>query len=1746
MISADGFAHSPNPQSGGNAKVEISGENLENIRVLFEQGQTRRAFDLARSFGPLQCWQGTRARVLAGRIAADLGAPRLAHALQIRAHRDNPTDPQARAFFAASILERRGPLEAWLALREFSDPSSDNATSGDAAEYLLSLRARVAAIWRDFETANRWLERAKQISPDSAWLAVEESFILEQEDRYEECLAAARRSLQLRPWYRPAVLATTHALQLLDRDEEALAILVESVRHIESVVVHLRLAALQNNLDRHAEAEETLQAICRFSPILEKDERDWLAVQRTLTAYRGGDFQKAVCLARVVSHSSVRKLAEKLAVPVPVLQRVRLPIAFVRQHHVTCSPATLAALSGFWRKPAEHLAIAEEICYDGTPAHSERNWAEQNGFLAREFTVTWDSAVALLERGIPFALHTVAVRGGHAQAVVGFDELRQTLLIRDPFHYFEVETEAEELFQRFRASGPRGMAMVPRERAELLDDLKLPDAEWYDQLHALHRALAAHRREVASALLERMQAAKPAHRLTLTAQRALAVYDANAPMQLESIDGLLTQYPDDGPLCLAKLGCLAELGRRQDRLAFLESICQRPDCDPVFWREYAAELSVDGRRDHEFRRWLRRSMRGRYADAAPMMLLAESWWREQRFDESLELLRSSACLTELQEAPALRYFSAARWCERTDEALRFLRQRVRRWGIKSFLPVATLFRAYAQLDELPQAFAVLDQQLRRCPEDGDLLLFAADVHVRFGKLPEAKDFLERAAPRVRRQQFLRVAAELAELRGEPAQALECLREILAHEPLALDAHQSTARLLAQTSGRAAVVAHLEAACERFPHHVGLRQLWIAWMHDQGARATERVLRQMAELHPDNGWVQRELALALAVQGRLSEALIKARQATHLEPAHPQSHYVRAQLFAQLGDDAAARESFQEALRLGIEDGAAIQRLLDCSHTPRERADVLAFVASELRRQPTFGNALLLFREVARLHWPAEQLVDYLRDQLRDRPTQWQTRAALVYQLTEMNQSDEALSLAREATERFPLILEPWLVLAFVQRVRFDPTGESATLKQLVRLYPHDSTAATRLADFHARTGDFAEAKAVAERACALNPLDPRSGMMLADILWRTGERDRAVEKTLYVLRLNSEDDWPWRMLSAWAADLGRAQLATTQARELVTRRKDEARPWLRLAFALANENQLAEALDAIEEALSRNPRLVEAYDAKAMLLCQLNRHDDALDACRADCWNGRVPVELQFRSAWTMAHRGNLPRAIAELRQLLERHSGFWAGWRDLADWCWRRGDESGALAAIAEMFRLAPLDPQAYCFRAEIRKKRRDREGAKEDFQHALKLDPTFAPAAAGLFDTQMTDDEIDAAAVTLKLLQQQIGGKLASECAARLEARRAKQESDNRALEHLRRTSRGGDEFKEAAARLRELCLDPTADPAALDAAFRKLENTGNYDEANQIIKEALANQRVNPEVGALWVRSKVARRQWGLSTRLDELMKTNAGAGRRAVMAYARALGVNKRKKSLRYLLKDHGEWLRSEPEGWACVGLALSATGESRRFLEWMAEWREQPSAGQDVFAVYVQALRTKGRDRTATEVARAALSRPRQGDAAFYQLTLWCGIEAALAGNTREARAALREVVPETMSMAFRRIHRLTRSVIEVQSAPHADLAVAQKSALKRVQLAYADLRFFRAGRAARRIFRRGLRRMSIDGRNPKPVLWSYWRLYGFCVLVVLTLPGIALLLTFVPWLFLPLVAGVYVGWKRRCEQMSNE
>src|SRR5438067_1792629 len=199
--------------------MDIAPTDLARIRELYGQGRYRAAYDVVAGLGPLRGWAGTPARLIGGRLAIQLGAPSLGRQLHAAAFRATPAYPEAIYYHARYRLERFGPFATWQFLRKHPDWS--DAPPELHADWL-ALQGFVAARLRDFDRAERWLNRADAVAPNRPWPAVERASAYELADRLDDALVSARRSLELHAWFRPGVQAVAHILLRLGRENEAL------------------------------------------------------------------------------------------------------------------------------------------------------------------------------------------------------------------------------------------------------------------------------------------------------------------------------------------------------------------------------------------------------------------------------------------------------------------------------------------------------------------------------------------------------------------------------------------------------------------------------------------------------------------------------------------------------------------------------------------------------------------------------------------------------------------------------------------------------------------------------------------------------------------------------------------------------------------------------------------------------------------------------------------------------------------------------------------------------------------------------------------------------------------------------------------------------------------------------------------------------------------------------------------------------------------------------------------------------------------------------------------------------------------------------------------------------------------------------------------------------------------------------------------------------------------------------------
>ena len=1627
-------------------------EALPEILALYDEGQCLDAWTIAQRFGPIDQWPSVEAKIVGGRLVRHLGAPRLSSLLHLRcfrAHRENAT---AQYYHLYRVHERRGALVAWLERQRFGAPPGDDPEA--VADYHGQCAQLLGAL-RDFERAEQQLALSRAAREARPYWYVERTSLSLLQDKYLDGLNWAQEGLSRYRRYPPLITFPADCLQLLGRSDEALEVLRTALQESQSslVIGYLIRLLMQRRL-----FDEVPSALSRFeelAPLIEPEGKKWLISARADVAMYRGDYAKAMEYIEQLDNPYHKRIGENLRAFLDDPQRgtprhVEMPVPFVRQHHMTCAPATLTAISQFWNRPAEHLSVAEEICYDGTPDYSERNWANTNGWKTKEFRVDWSSARAVIDRGIPFTLTTSDVAAGHLQAAIGYDEPTRVLLVRDPTVHDTLEINVHDYLENQASTGPRGMAMVPLEQASVLDELDLPDSEQYDLYHEVQVALDRHDRANAAEWHQRMVAKHPTHRLTHTARRAIAGYDDNAREDLAATDALLALFPNDQRLVINRLKCLRQISTRAERLAWLETAAANPLSDALLWLEYAIELRADDRCIPAALDQIRRAMRRRPDNPDAIRLLADTYWQLGRHVDATELYRFAACLSPMREDFAQAYCAACRWLRQPETGLAFLRARYEQMGAQSGHPSMSLFNALEDLERGDEAFTTLEAAIERRQDDGPLRLFAAMKYAQYGRADAARFHLEAARGAVKHVAWLAEAAREARLRGDHEEALGRWREILEVRPLDLEAHRMTALLLSSTATREAAIEHLQNYCSAFPHHAGLQRLLYHWRANDPAAMREAVLRKMIDIDRADAWAVRELAVNLTHQARFDEALASSNEAIALDAHHPAGHAVKGHVLKAVGRFTEAAECYRAAVTSAAAATDAIQGLLDVSGEKlQDRIAALEFVQAQLASQPMVGDGVLSFRALARGVLTPAELLASLRRLSEQRPDLWQADAALVRHLTEMGGEnvDEALAIARRLTERLSTTAAVWFELSLVHRARLEPEDEIAALARCRDLSPEWIEPIQHMADALERAGRPNETRQLFEAAIKRAPLAPELRIRLAMLMHREGEKDRAIETVRHTLLVNPDFDWAWQVLADWSNAGGRDAIEQTLnfARAFTESRPREVSAWLRRAELALRVNQPEEALAAVEEAIAVNPQHVESHDVHAIVLTRLRRFRAAEEACHPAILAERAPSMLEGRAAWVDAQRGDMRHAIERMHAVVEHARDYTWGWSQLVEWHAAQNQLKQAADAAERWAWLAPTYIVPLGWLGDLKQRAGDVAGAKKVFQRAMRLEPDYLFAGMRFFGIQKDERSFEDAARTLEILRPYLRGEDLEVALIELDAAQSKLDSTLH--------------------RIQALCRSPAVDVTALANAIDAVVRPSWFKPLERAIRGVLGEGTSNSGTPWVWARVRIKRNRLG-GLRAYRGLVGKGDAGKNAMYALITAIGERAKKRGVSLFARWYLDWhialivlcsreWRNDDELWGKIGYALLCRNRQHFVSLWMRNWRRRPGAESWMLQNLTLALLGLGRDREALAVLRHIVSTFSAKADIGYRLKLWGALSVALDNELDVADRLLHETPPDAVPPNDLPVRRLAAAFVEIRRAPaRTPLTSEQRQALE--------------------------------------------------------------------------------------------
>lgn len=1333
--------------------VAAHDENLERISALYDQGLYRQALDVGETvWGPVRLWQGLPARLLGSRILSQLGLFRASCAMVLSCWRKESRTFDLCYAYVRTLYNLRGPYagrKAMLALQ-----GGLQASANEMARWQ-GLTSVIHAAFRDWERAHACVDEAMRLSSEPDDYQFERAWLFEAQDRYEEALDALARVPTPTPSRERLVLQSrSRLLEITGQQEEMLAILMQSFDRFESVDIGMRLHHFLIEREQFDEADACLARVRALVPDGEKSVSEDVAIARANSCYRRGDRVGTLEALAPVRGYYFRQVRDSLAAADDTRSRVLLSVPFIRQHHMTCVPATLAAIWRHHGHHIDHLSLAEEICYDGTSDLAERQWLTAKGWAVREFELNLTDVAILIDAGCPVGFVTVEPGSAHMQAIIGYDTFKGIYLLRDPYYPAVQEMLIDGAHEMYAASGPRCIVCVPPARRDWLMSLPLRHADLYDVYFLVQKALADHHRSEALRLVEHLESLASGHRLALWARRSIARYDNDTLRQLHYTEALLELFPDDLNLMVAKSRLQGDLGRQADRLAFLEACRAKGVRHPYLLQSLADQLAEDNRRAQETHALLDEILKRQPLSAAAWWTRAGQHWERMERDVAFECYRLCVCLEEKAEGYATSYFKAARFLRRTDEALTYLQRRIEWLGSRSANPFITYARALDLLDRSRESLSVLDDALVRHPEDGYLVAEAFDLHMAAGHheqgarlLAEKGSVLSEA---VRLNKQARLAEHLSDRDAEMV-AWQSLLELQSRNEIAIG---QIARLLDEKGQTAEAIIFIEGHLAENPHNRWLLHEKLRYVRQLPLEQRRPHLDAMLALHPDDLRIMSAMARQARAEGHDEQSLALMQRAVTIDPDEAWLHLELGDTLREMGRRVDAGTAYEKAITIYVDADGAFERLLSLHAGFDDKRKALEFIHGELMRQVSFGNGILEFQQLARRYLLDDHVKAFLQEAVSARPDLWQSWVAAARFALETDALEEARTFLDEAVDRFPLLPRVWVERAEVRRLLDQAQDAESDLRMAISINPHYTTAVTRLADVLEVLGKQQEALDALRRALQRSPANAPYAGYCADLLWRMGHRDEAWQMLVSALVLSPAYEWGWGQLLNWSRALQRMAEAEAHAVSLAQRFPDIVELWRHCAnFSSDSQQQRAYLQCALDLAPYRTDTLQD--------MCNLMVEDGHIAEARALLARtypdaDSKPSEIRTYEAWLTMRTGHTDAAIAAMENVVVADPGHYNAWRLLALWHHQQGHGEDCCRCARLCVALHPQDASVLVTASEYLLAHAEAAAVGSDaaaaraevyewLERAVTLDHTNIYSALTLADLYLDDGKLD-----------------------------------------------------------------------------------------------------------------------------------------------------------------------------------------------------------------------------------------------------------------------------------------------------------------------------------------------------------------------------------------------------------------
>ena len=200
--------------------------------------------------------------------------------------------------------------------------------------------------------------------------------------------------------------------------------------------------------------------------------------------------------------------------------------------------------------------------------------------------------------------------------------------------------------------------------------------------------------------------------------------------------------------------------------------------------------------------------------------------------------------------------------------------------------------------------------------------------------------------------------------------------------------------------------------------------------------------------------------------------------------------------------------------------------------------------------------------------------------------------------------------------------------------------------------PHEISAARRISELAARSGDAARSLEFARRVLSADSSDARARWLEGVALFQQGDRERALRSLEAAVALDSSSvEYP-QALSHVAQEMGRLEVQGRALRRLIVIRDDDAETWFQIAALAAHDGHFAEAESALDQARRLNPDRPGIDFLRGWVLESLGRDSLAVESYRRHLAAHESDQATRRRLVTLLARHQRFTEAYREARMV--------------------------------------------------------------------------------------------------------------------------------------------------------------------------------------------------------------------------------------------------------------------------------------------------------------------------------------------------------------------------------------------------------------------------------------------------------------------------------------------------------------